>query len=375
MDQKKVPEMKIIQVCPRYFPDIGGVETHVKELSEWLVRKGHDVDVICTDPTNQYPRFEIINGVKVHRFFGFAPFESYFFAPQISLYIKTRSYDILHAHNYRAFPMFFSALAFKPLSAKKLIITTHLGFSKTFKILYKIYNLFLGNYICKKAFKIVIVSPAEINEIPFITKYQKKICIIPNGVDFNKISSPIVQNKNVTDKFEILFVGRIEKLKGIDEVIRISATLQDIPFQVTIVGDGPYRHHYENIVRRLMLDDKIEFKGRITERDLHQIYTKSHIFLLLSEYEAHSIALTEAMSFGIVPIVTHVGGNSYIIKSGKTGFLVKYPVQKGDVETIIRTLWNDKDLFERISRNARQEIENNYEINHVFNQILEIYSI
>jgi 1,2-diacylglycerol 3-alpha-glucosyltransferase len=366
--------MKIIQVCPRYYPETGGVETHVKELSEWLVKKGHKVEVVCADPTNQYSKFEIINGVEVHRFFCFAPYDSYFFAPQIIMYLKNKSYDIVHAHNYRAFPMFLSALAFQPDSSKKYIITTHLGFSKTLKILYRIYNLFFGNYICKKAFKIIIVSPAEIFEIPFINKYQNKIIFIPNGVDLKKLSPPYVENTRTIEKFNILFVGRIEKLKGLDNLIEIANNIHDLPFHIIIVGDGPYWNHCENSVKNMKIEDKIIFKGRISEHELLRTYSQSHIFLLLSEYEAHSIALTEAMSFGIVPIVTNVGGNSYIVKNGKTGFLVNYPVQKGNVETIIENLWRDKDLFNRISESARQEIKNNYEINHIFEQILAVYT-
>jgi glycosyltransferase involved in cell wall biosynthesis len=367
--------MKIIQVCPKYFPEIGGVETHVKELSEWLVRKGHEVDVVCTDPTGQYSKFEIINGVKIYRFFSFAPSDSYFFAPQIIMVLKNKSYDIMHAHNYRAFPMFLSALAYRNESSKKYIITTHLGFSKTFKTLYKIYNLFFGNYICKKAFKIIIVSPAEILEIPFIKKYQNKISFIPNGVDFNKVCTHFIEDTRTTEKFNILFVGRIEKRKGIDRLMVIAKNSQEVPFQIIIVGDGPYRDHYETVVKNMKLGDKIVFKGKISEHELLRLYSQSHIFLLLSEYEAHSIALTEAMSFGLVPIVTDVGGNSYIVKNGETGFLVNYPVQDGNVETIIQNLWMDKDLFNTISESARQEIKNNYEINHVFDQILNIYTI
>ena len=75
--------MKIIQVCPRYYPDIGGVETDVKEMSERLVRKGFEVEVVCTDPSGKHPKEEFINGVEVRRFRSIAPYDAYFFAPQI----------------------------------------------------------------------------------------------------------------------------------------------------------------------------------------------------------------------------------------------------------------------------------------------------
>ncbi|MDI6640295.1 MAG: glycosyltransferase, partial [Methanocellales archaeon] len=73
-------KMKIAQVCPRYHPDIGGVETHVKEISERLVKRGFEVEVICTDPTGRLPKHEMINGVKVTRFRSIAPNDAFFFA-------------------------------------------------------------------------------------------------------------------------------------------------------------------------------------------------------------------------------------------------------------------------------------------------------
>ena len=60
--------MKIAQVCPRYYPYIGGVETVVKEVSERLVQKGFEVDVLSQDPLNKYPAVESINGVLARRF-------------------------------------------------------------------------------------------------------------------------------------------------------------------------------------------------------------------------------------------------------------------------------------------------------------------
>ncbi len=91
--------MNILQVCPRYFPDIGGVETHVQEISERLVRQGHHVEVVCTDPRGVHPSQDCINGVHVRRFRSFAPNETSFryrenFALPLPIYLlaKTKSW-------------------------------------------------------------------------------------------------------------------------------------------------------------------------------------------------------------------------------------------------------------------------------------------
>lgn len=97
--------MKILQVCPRYYPFVGGVEEHVRNISERLVKK-HDVIVATTDPSRILPNEEIINGVKVVRFKSWAPHESYFFSRQLRKYLigSSQHFDIVEAHTYSEFP-------------------------------------------------------------------------------------------------------------------------------------------------------------------------------------------------------------------------------------------------------------------------------
>ena len=76
--------MKIIQVCPRFFPDIGGIETHVYEISKRLAKdSNNEVYVYTTDPTGKLPKKQIIDGIHVRRFKSFAPNEAYFFSLQL----------------------------------------------------------------------------------------------------------------------------------------------------------------------------------------------------------------------------------------------------------------------------------------------------
>src|SRR3990170_8482583 len=115
--------IKIGMVCHRYYPDIGGVETHVREISERLVQRGFDVDVICTDPSWKYPGQEYHNGVRIKRFKSLAPKDAFYFAPQLYYYFKKygHDYNIIHAHNYHALPALFVSAAVKI----KFVFTSH----------------------------------------------------------------------------------------------------------------------------------------------------------------------------------------------------------------------------------------------------------
>ena len=152
--------MKIAQVCPRYSPDIGGVETDVKEISERLVLEGHDVEVITTDPSGKLKKKDMINGVKVTRFKSFAPGNAYYFAPQIYFYLKKHNYDVIHAHSYHALPALFAALSERK---KKFVFSPyyHRGGHTPFRnLLHKPYKFF-GKMIFSRADTVICISEYE----------------------------------------------------------------------------------------------------------------------------------------------------------------------------------------------------------------------
>ena len=105
--------MRLAQVRPRYYPFIGGVETYVTEISERLVKRGFDVEVLTTDPIGRLPSEEIINSVKVKRFKSWAPNENYHFSGTLKKYLLKHAdnYEVVHAHSYHDFPALYASQA------------------------------------------------------------------------------------------------------------------------------------------------------------------------------------------------------------------------------------------------------------------------
>ena len=101
--------MKILQVCPRYYPYFGGVEEHVRNISQRLAEK-HEVTVATMDPSVKLPKEEVIDGVKIKRFR-----EMYYFSKDLRNYLikNSDSFDVVHAHSYHAFPALYAAQAKK----------------------------------------------------------------------------------------------------------------------------------------------------------------------------------------------------------------------------------------------------------------------
>lgn len=368
--------MRIAQVFSRYYPDIGGVETHLKEISERLAKKGFDVEVLTTDPSGKLPREEIINEVRVKRFRSWAPNGIYHFSRELHKYLRNNSYnyDIIHAHGYQAFPMLSSAMS-KRYTKAKFIITDHLGFSKIGKWIYSVYDPIFGKYIFDQASIIVIVSPATLVSLPLLSKYRNKVVYIPNGVDILKIDS-YFKKYNIPpddDELRIICVSRLEKNKGLDILIEALRYMNDAKFSLRIIGDGPYKQKLKEIVRNLSCKSEIRLLGRLDDEALFRNYAQSDVFVLLSKYESHSMALTEAMAFGLVPIVSDVGGNAYIVSNGFNGFLLKYPVEVKILIDLLQAIKKKAALLPEISLNAQKTVRERFDLNNTVEALARIY--
>jgi glycosyltransferase involved in cell wall biosynthesis len=293
--------MNIIQVCPRYFPAIGGVETHVQEISERLVGNGHHVEVICTDPRGVHPRLDCINGVHVRRFWSFAPHEAYFIAPGMFRYIRTLDADILHAHGYHAFPALLSKMAVKD---KRFIFTPHYhgkGHTPLRNMLLKFYDP-CGRTIFNRADRIICVSGYEKNLI--IKNFgipAEKLVIIPNGLNLSEFST-VTRRKNTT---RLLHVGRIEKYKGIQYIIEALPQMPE--YTLTLIGEGPFESELHRFAAEQGITDRIIWKKNISRQELMEEYASAGIFISLSKFEAYGITVAEALVSGLQAIVNKEG--------------------------------------------------------------------
>ena len=292
--------MKIIQVCPRYFPDVGGVETHVREISERLAKKGFEVEV-CTCTTSKYSPKEEINGVVVRRFRAFAPDNAYYLSPKLYLYLKKAECDIIHAHNYHAFPALFAALA---KGERKLVFTPHyhkVSGSAFRNILLEAYKL-PGSLIFNRSDTVVCVSRYESE----LVKKDFKVTpvVIPNGIDLKKIEN--IRPFNFSSKL-VFYVGRIEEYKNIHRVIQSMKYLDDFYFY--IAGKGSFEIELKKIVKNLGLENRVKFLGYIDEKTKFRWLKTCSVFVNLSPIEAFGITVLEALACGKPCVVNRNGAS------------------------------------------------------------------
>lgn len=365
--------MKIAQICPRYSPDIGGVETHVKEISERLVKAGHNVEVITTDPTEKLNKKDTINGVKVIRFRSFAPGSAYYFSPQIYFYFRKHNFDVIHAHSYHALPALFAALG---KNKKRFVFTPHYhrsGHTAFRNLLHKPYRLF-GKMIFCRADSVICVSEYEKKLVEYDFKVAGKTVKIPNGINLAEFeymrsrqkgdSSKGKTGKKITgqeriggehagkgeaDKGEpeaksgkekiLLYVGRLEEYKGVQYIIQSLPDLQD--FRLKIVGKGPYEVELYSMAKNLGVEERVEWLKDLSRKELLECYADADVFLMLSSHEAYGITVAEALASG-TPCVVAKGNALEEFIDGIRCLGAKNPIKKEDVITLICQLKNMK---------------------------------
>ena len=328
--------MKVAQVCHRFYPDIGGIETHVYEISKRLA-KNFEVEVLTTDPTGKYPKVEEIDGFTVRRFKSIAPSEAYYFSLEMYRFLKRHSsdYDIIHAHNYHAFPALFTALT---KSRNKMIFTPHYhgrGHSFIRDILHKPYKIF-GRIIFEKSDAVICVSNFEKKLIlKNFNVNSSKLFVIPNGINIEEFKDveKIKKRKNRTTK-TILYVGRIEKYKGLDYVVKALKCLPE-SYILEIVGKGSYKSKIVKLARNLGVIDRIRFYQDLSREELIERYAKADVLVLLSKHEAYGLVVAEALACKTPCIVANTSALSEWIDN-RNVFGINYPIHIEKLVNLIK---------------------------------------
>jgi glycosyltransferase involved in cell wall biosynthesis len=147
------------------------------------------------------------------------------------------------------------------------------------------------------------------------------VTLIPNGIPLDAISKACAAHKKEASR--ILFVGRLERMKGIDVLINSMSRLpKDLPYSLHIVGDGSQRRSIEALVQELGLSDKVTMHGYLSSDALYAEFAKAGIFCGLSRSEALGNVFLEAQAAGCSVIATNTGGIPDSVKDGETGVLV-----------------------------------------------------
>jgi len=190
---------------------------------------------------------------------------------------------------------------------------------------------------------------------------------IPNGID-----ERLFEICRSTRDGKILYVGRLERYKGVHILLEALALLRNENFELGIIGDGPYREELRRLVVQLGLSDRVTFYG-VVKGELIGFYANSEIFVLPSAdtYLGLGLAVLDAMAASLAVIISPLQSNTLI--HGRTGVVLSEFVSSEAVAEAIRQVLHDRNFATYIGNNARDAVRE-YSFERVFPRFLRLYS-
>lgn len=233
-------------------------------------------------------------------------------------------------------------------------------------------NMTLGNKFwnltLEKSTKILVMVKQVLD---FLPKYcHSYTSVVPSGVD----TTVFTPQENLSEPIDILFVGRLQEIKGVEYLIRaMKLVVQKIPdVKLHIIGKGPGESFYKNLTSELGLQNNVIFRGTIPFDKIVEFYQRCRIFCLPSLGDPFPQAILQAMSCGKPVISTNAGGVPEMIEDGKSGFLV--PVGNSEaLAAVISKLIDNPKLRSKMGAYNRKFCEEKYDWNIIIDGIEKVY--
>ncbi len=383
--------------------DTGGMNVYVRDLTRSLGQKGVHVDVFTRSQDEHVPHVlhDLGYGNRVvHVRAGpevpVAKKDLAIYLPEFVQGIqsfaqaKGMHYDAIHSHYW------LSGVAARGLKADWDVPVVHmfhtLGLMKQ-RVARKSeeiegdYRLSGEKDVLRMADRIIAATPAEKAQIQWL--YQVKtdnVVIIPPGVDTSHFYPiPADEAKEFIGippcAQTVLFVGRIEPLKGIDTLIQAIAVLrqQGVFVCLSVIGGEPETSETQNtemgrlqeMSRQAGLTDLVTFLGKRSQDTLPYYYSASDVVVVPSHYESFGMVALEAMACGVPVVASQVGGLAYLVQDGVTGFTVPVDDPRALAERL-SLLLQYPDLRARLGRQAA-EMAKEYAWDRIADQMIAVY--
>lgn len=370
--------MRILMLSWEYPPRIvGGIARHVEELSEALVKQGHEVHVVTANHPNTLEH-ETVNGVHLHRVkspdYDTPDFLSFILQLNLGMVAyaseqhRHTPFDVVHAHDWL---VAHAGVTLKKGLGVPLLGTIHateIGRNKgQLNTEFSKYVNQMEWYLCFESWRVIVCSDYMDREVKHAFRVPAdKLDIIPNGIKTAKFDQHMSQDDQrqfrrhlATDEQKLVFfVGRMVHEKGaqilLEAVPKVLAGYPDARF--VIVGKGGFLNDLKRRAHELGVSAYVNFTGFVSDEDLLKIYQVIDVDVVPSLYEPFGIVALEGMAAGKPTIVADAGGLPEIIEHTKSGITTYSGNPESLAWGILEALRNP-DYAKFLGTNARQRVE------------------
>lgn len=340
--------MKIVHVVRQYLPSIGGMEEVVRNLAQQQALQGVYTPSVLTlnrvfrATDTALPAAETLDGIRVRRL-AYAGSERYPLCPQVAL--ELRHADLIHVHGIE---FFFDYLALmRPLLGKPLVASTHGGFfhsgyARRLKTVY--FNTVTR--LSALAYRKVIATSENDGELFAPVVRPHNLVVIENGVDIDKFSA----SASASLRPVLLYFGRWSVNKGMLDCIDVLSALcrqqPEIPWTLLIAG-----REYDLDASRLRqyaaekgVGERITLFPNPDNALLRRLMGQASYFICMSHHEGFGIAPIEALSAGLIPLLSAIPPFVRLVHTSGAGLILDGATaaqQAGQIAALhVRQAWS-----------------------------------
>jgi glycosyltransferase involved in cell wall biosynthesis len=370
--------MHILQIYKDYYPVLGGIENHVRDLSEALVARGHRVTVLVTSLDRRTLIEQPQPGLTIIKAARALHLASTPISPEQLRQARRLRPDLVHLHfPYPPGDLVYLAVPGRP----PLVITYHSDIVRQ-QTLLRAYRPLLA-WTLRRAARIIATSPNYMASSPFLRSHAAKCAVVPLGIDAARFAPadhrppttdhrPLAEDRGwrIEDRQSsilyplssilylqplLLFVGRLRYYKGLQVLLE---AMPQIPATLLIGGDGPERDNLVAQAARLGIAGRVRFLGDVPDAELPALYRAADVFVMPAHLRAEALGLSqiEALASGVPCVSTELGtGTSFANQHGATGLVVP-PGDPAALAQAINTLLADPDMRRRMGIAGRQRV-------------------
>ncbi|PGM89981.1 hypothetical protein CN958_22810 [Bacillus cereus] len=368
MTQRMVYVLKIVQFITK-MDEMGGAQVHVKHLSMYLKKLGHEVTLLSGSETPIFSELQqsgVIYRKVPHLIRDIHVLKDIKALMEMKRILKEIQPDLLAVHSSKA--GLLGRLAGWSLGIPT-IFTAH-GWAFTEGVPHK-KRIFYS--LLEKMAGIVSTGIITVSHYDYQLAIQKKIIalekikVIHNGVpDSTKLQQVSSNNKQI----QLIMIARFSEPKDHRSLVDVLSTLETKDWNICFVGEGPLKKEIELEVKKRNLSNQVIFLGN--RDDIPEMLARSQIFILTSDWEGLPLSVIEAMCSGLPVIASNVGGLEELVQDGKTGFLI----EKGNKKMLrekITLLMENSELREQMGLSGRKSYIENFTFEKMVNETLAFY--
>ncbi|WP_335987698.1 glycosyltransferase [Glycomyces sp. MUSA5-2] len=323
--------LRIAITADTYWPDVNGAANFAHRLATGLASRGHDVHVICPSTRNE-PFTETVGGVTVHRIASVrTPFHPTFrFCPPwraakaVPALLAAIEPDLVHTQAH--FLIGRSAVRAAVAAGTPLVATNHfmpenlMGFGPAPRWTHRLIAAAAWRDLARVYDRATVCTTPTPRAAELLERngLDRPVIAISCGIDRGRYAGSTGPAAAPT----VLFTGRLEAEKNVDELLTAAASLPD-DVRIELVGDGSARPRLERQAADLGIADRVVFHGFITDDEVVQAYQRAHVFCMPGTAELQSIATMEAMAAGKPVVAADAMALPHLVRPGRNGWL--YP--------------------------------------------------